>query len=200
MVEGGDSPLELESRGQARRQRILEAAAACFVREGFHGASIARIAKEAGMSAGNLYHFFASKEAIIAALIQRRLDLALAHFTQIEDREDLFQAMLDRVEPSLKEQTDPDRAALELEILAEAARNPAVAAIVQTADAAMRERFRRLYRATRQARGLPLTDEAAAIEVLTALFQGLPARALSHPDRDKAGLVPMLRLALGTFC
>lgn len=199
MVEAGDAALDLESRGQARRQRILEAAA-CFAREGFHGASIARIAKEAGMSAGNLYHFFASKEAIIAALVQRRLDQALAHFTQIEDREDLFQAMLDRVEVSLREQTDLDRAALELEILAEAARNPAVAAIVQTADAAMRERFRRLYRAARQARGLPLKDEAAAVEVLTALFQGLPVRAVSHPDLDQAGLVPMLRLALGTFC
>lgn len=58
-----------EGRGQSRRQQILDAAAACFIREGFHGASIARIAKEAGMSAGNLYHFFSGKEAMIAALV-----------------------------------------------------------------------------------------------------------------------------------
>ena len=91
------------------------------------------------------------------------------------------------------------RQALELEILAEAARNPAVATIVRAADAATRERLRHLYRAARQARGLPLEDEAAATEVLTALFQGLPARAISHPELDRVGLVPMLRLALATL-
>jgi AcrR family transcriptional regulator len=199
MVEPGAQLLDQELRGQVRRQQILDAAAACFVREGFHGASIVRIAKAAGMSAGNLYHFFACKEAMIAALVQRRLDQSLALFAQIENAEDLFQAMMERVEASLYEQTDPDNAALELEILAEAARNPVVATIVRAADAAKRERLRHLYRAARQARGLPLGDEIAATEVMTALFQGLPARALSHPDLDRAGLVPMLRLALATL-
>ncbi len=52
---------------------------------------------------------------------------------------------------------------------------------------------------TRQARGLPVEDEAAATEVLTALFEGLQARAISHPQLDKAGLVPLLRLALRTL-
>ncbi|MBP8289255.1 MAG: TetR/AcrR family transcriptional regulator, partial [Chromatiaceae bacterium] len=170
MVDPVDQLLDQEVRGQVRRQRILDAAAACFIREGFHGASIARIAKAAGMSAGNLYHFFESKEAMIAALVQRKLDQSLALFAQIENAEDLFQAMMERVEASLNERTDRDYAALELEILAEAARNPAVATIVRAADAATRERLRHLYRAARQARGLPLEDEAAATEVLTALF------------------------------
>ena len=199
MVDPVDQFLDQEVRGRVRRQRILDPAPACFIREGFHGASIARIAKAAGMSAGNLYHFFESKEAMIAALVQRKLDESLALFAQIENSEDLFQAMMDRVEASLNERTDRDYAALELEILAEAARNPAVATIVRAADAATRERLRHLYRAARQARGLPLEDETAATEVLTALFQGLPARAISHPELDRGGLVPMLRLALGTL-
>jgi AcrR family transcriptional regulator len=101
MVDPVDQLLDQEVRGQVRRQRILDAAAACFVREGFHGASIARIAKAAGMSAGNLYHFFESKEAIIGALVQRKLDESLALFAQIENAEDLFQAMMERVEASL---------------------------------------------------------------------------------------------------
>ncbi len=199
MVDPVEPFLDQEGRGLARREQILTAAAACFVREGFHGASIVRIAKAAGMSAGNLYHFFESKEAMIAALVQRKLDHSLALFAQIEDAEDLFQAMMDRIEAGLDEQTDLDNAALEMEILAEAARNPAVAAIVRAADAAKRQRLRRLYRATRQGRGLPVEDEAAATEVLTALFEGLQARAISHPQLDKAGLVPLLRLALRTL-
>lgn len=188
-----------EDRGQLRRQQILDAAAACFIREGFHGASIIRIAKEAGMSAGNLYHFFESKEAIIAALVQRRLDRSLDLFVQIEGAEDLFQAMMERVETSLEEQTNLDHAAQELEILAEAARNPAVAMIVHAADTALRQRLAGIYRASRLGRGLRLEDEDAAIEVVTALFQGLTARAISHPELNKSGLVPLLRLALKTL-
>ena len=69
MAESLPALTDPEERGQLRRQQILDAAAACFVREGFHGASIARIAKAAGMSPGNLYHFFPGKEAMIAALV-----------------------------------------------------------------------------------------------------------------------------------
>jgi AcrR family transcriptional regulator len=72
------------NRGQARRQQILDAAAACFVREGFHGTSIAKISKAAGMSPGHIYHFFESKEAIIGALVERKLDCSLEMVLQFE--------------------------------------------------------------------------------------------------------------------
>ena len=47
-----------------RRAEILAAAQRCFVRSGFHGASMQEICAEAGMSPGNLYRYFPSKEAI----------------------------------------------------------------------------------------------------------------------------------------
>ena len=43
---------------------------ACFARSGFHKASMQDICAEAGMSAGNLYRYFRSKEAIIAAIAE----------------------------------------------------------------------------------------------------------------------------------
>src|SRR5262245_17106399 len=49
-----------------RRAEILAAAQRCFVRSGFHGASMQDICAEAGMSPGNLYRYFPSKEALIA--------------------------------------------------------------------------------------------------------------------------------------
>jgi TetR/AcrR family transcriptional regulator, repressor for uid operon len=188
-----------QTRAQVRRQQILDAAAACFVREGFHGSSIAKISKAAGMSPGHIYHFFESKEAIIAALVQRKLERSLEVVLHFESADDLFQAMIDRVEMGLDEKTDLDTAALEMEILAEAARNPTVAAIVRDADAAKRARLRSLYIAARQARGLEVADDAAAAEVLMALFEGLSARAISHPDLDKTALLPLLRIALRTL-
>ena len=184
------------SRGQARRQQILDAAAACFVREGFHGTSIAKISKVAGMSPGHIYHFFESKETIIGALVERKLDCSLEIVLQFECEDDLFQAMIDRVEVGLNEKTDLNTAALEMEILAEAARNPAVAKIVRAADAAKRERLCALHRSSRQARGMEVEDAEAAIEVIMALFDGLSGRAISHPDLDKAALLPLLRTAL----
>lgn len=185
-----------QTRAEIRRQQILDAAASCFVREGFHGASIAKISKTAGMSPGHIYHFFENKEAIIAALVERKLERSLEIVRQFESAEDLYQAMIDRVEIGLDEQTDLDTAALEMEILAEAARNPAVAAIVRAADAAKRERLRRLYVPARRARGLEIGDEAAATEVIMTLFEGLSARAISHPELDKAAMLPLLRAVL----
>ena len=188
-----------EDRGQIRRQQILDAAAACFVREGFHGASIARIAKAAGMSPGNLYHFFASKEAVIAALVQRRLDQSLALFTAIEDAEDPYRVIMARLEAGLEERSHCHQAALGLEILAEAARNPVGAAIVQAADATTRERLGRLYRAVRQARGQDPGNEAVTLEVLLALFQGLMVRTISHPEGRQVSLGPALRQVTSTL-
>ena len=54
-----------------RRAEILAAAQRCFVRSGFHGASMQDICAEAGMSPGNLYRYFPSKEALIAGIAER---------------------------------------------------------------------------------------------------------------------------------
>lgn len=184
------------TRGQARRRQILDAAAACFAREGFHGASIARLSKAAEMSPGHIYHFFENKEAIIAALIERRLERSLEVARQFESAEDIFQAMIERVDIGLEEKTDPSNAALELEILAEAARNPRVAALVREADKVRRARFEGLIQQARRARGGDDGSEAAVTEVLIALFEGLAARSVSHPDLDRDALMPVLRVAL----
>ncbi|AGA89684.1 transcriptional regulator [Thioflavicoccus mobilis 8321] len=183
-------------RCQARRQQILDAAAACFAREGFHGASVALLSKTAGMSPGHIYHFFENKEAIVAALIERRLERSLEVARQFESAEDIFQAMIERVDLGLNEKTDPSNAALELEILAEAARNPRVAVLVQKADTVRRARFQKLIQRARQARGGDGGSDAAVTEVITALFEGLAARTISHPDLDRDALMPVLRAAL----
>ena len=54
-----------------RRPQILDAAEACFTRSGFHRTTMQDVAGEAGMVPGNLYRYFASKDALILALIER---------------------------------------------------------------------------------------------------------------------------------
>lgn len=52
----------------ARRRQILDGAARCFARNGFHGTSMQDVFKEVGLSAGAVYRYFPGKEDIIAAI------------------------------------------------------------------------------------------------------------------------------------
>jgi len=67
------NPRKLASQQRSRLtvHAILEATARILVREGFDKASTNRIAAVAGVSVGSLYQYFPSKEAIVAALIDR---------------------------------------------------------------------------------------------------------------------------------
>lgn len=60
------------------RRRILDAALACFLEDGYEQATIARIRQRSGTSNGALFHHFASKEAIADALYVE----AIASFQQ----------------------------------------------------------------------------------------------------------------------
>lgn len=53
-----------------KREAILEAALELFVERGFHGTPIPEIADRAGVGAGTIYRYFASKEALVNALFQ----------------------------------------------------------------------------------------------------------------------------------
>lgn len=63
-----------------KRTAILEAALGLIAEHGFHGAPIAAIAKQSGVSAGIIYHYFENKDDLITALywhIKGRLSAAL---------------------------------------------------------------------------------------------------------------------------
>jgi len=56
-----------------RRQRILNAAAIIFERDGINKASMRNIAKEAGVTTGAIYPYFDGKEMLYAALLEESL-------------------------------------------------------------------------------------------------------------------------------
>ncbi len=73
-----------------RRAEILDAAERCFARSGFHRTSMQEICAEAAMSAGNLYRYFPSKEAIIAGIAERNRAEAAQRFAQSGFTDDFF--------------------------------------------------------------------------------------------------------------
>lgn len=66
-------PEELETR----RTEIIDAARACFLRSGFHKTTTDEICREASITPGGLYHYFGSKEELIAAVIDRSAETAV---------------------------------------------------------------------------------------------------------------------------
>src|SRR4030095_8229662 len=60
-----------QERARATVEALVEATARILVREGFDKASTNRIAEVAGVSVGSLYQYFPSKEALVAAVIER---------------------------------------------------------------------------------------------------------------------------------
>ena len=113
-----------------RRQRILEAAERAFVRNGFHATTMQHVADEAGMSAGNLYRYFPSKEAIVEGLCELdQAERAQAFAELIADHRHIMQALRDALRQHVLAKP-PEKARLLVEIWAEAGRNPRVAAMI----------------------------------------------------------------------
>jgi len=58
-----------QAESERKRQRILEAARACFGRLGYSGAKVETIAAEAGVSNGLLYQFFRGKDELFEVVV-----------------------------------------------------------------------------------------------------------------------------------
>lgn len=63
------APARKKTAAGDNRARILAAAAKLFTRQGFHGTSTRDIASEAGVSLGNIYNYFGTKEEIFVSLL-----------------------------------------------------------------------------------------------------------------------------------
>jgi TetR/AcrR family transcriptional regulator, repressor for uid operon len=182
-------------RFEARQQHVREAALACFRRKGFHQASMADICTEANMSPGNLYRYYDSKEAIIAAICEEDLRQVTGRLEQLGGRPNLFEAMLELAGEALSA-SDPERKKFSCEILAEATRNEHIAEIVRRHHAAIVEMSATAIARAQATREVDASlDARAAASVLVAAAQGLSTRlALFSPSDAPASLAAFLLL------
>jgi AcrR family transcriptional regulator len=178
-----------EARRSAQRQRILDAAIACFERSGLDKASIHDIVAESGMSVGAIYRYFDGKEAIIEAVAAER---------QAHERNLLTAALAGRSDdlPGAARKflsdwfdwvTDPDEARrrrVTVQVWAGAQHDPRLRRIVAEGLAPLEDVTRLLTDA--RARGLldPEIDPAAFARVLLALIQGFLLQRAWEPDLD----------------
>lgn len=194
MIDDANTPLR--PTPEARRQQILDAACDCVRQAGFHGASMAEIAKAAGLSVGQIYRYFENKEAIIAAIVAQDLAEMREKFAEMESRPgNLVDALSEHLPEAVDKCFDLGRAALTLEVLAEASRNPKVAAILQAADAQERVYAQAMLDRSRKPEWTDAEFQARC-EAVGLLFDGMIIRAVNHPDTDRGPLTEVLRRTL----
>ncbi|MEV7624431.1 TetR/AcrR family transcriptional regulator [Actinoplanes sp. NPDC089786] len=85
--------MTLTRKGQATRERILEAATDLIAQRGVTGTSTEDVRKAAGVSGSQLYHYFVSKQALIRAVITRQAEAPLIPGRPIMGALDSFDAL-----------------------------------------------------------------------------------------------------------
>lgn len=183
---------------EQKRGEILGAAIRCFIRDGFRGASTTDICAEAGISPGHLYHYFPSKMAIIEAMIDLGLARSAERFEKILVAPDVIEALLaDIEETSLRFRPAQ---ILNLDGLAEAARNPEFAKTIERHTSAVRRMWGDfLRRAQSQGRVDPGLDPDATANILIAIIDGSRAMPIRNPKLDIKQSADHLRTMLVRF-
>jgi AcrR family transcriptional regulator len=175
-----------------RRSEILDAAQRCFVRSGFHQASMQEICAEAGMSPGNLYRYFRSKEAIIAAIAERDRVQAAADFAAVDKAPDFFAGLEALGRTYLVERSD-EEIALCLEIAAEARRNTEVGRVYRAIDRDVQAGLADVLRRAAERGEIPRELEfEKVVSVLMALGDGIERRRAIDPGFDAEAVFPMV--------
>ncbi len=179
---------------ESQRTRILDAAQAAFIADGFHAATMADIAARAEVSAGLIYRYFAGKRDIVLAIIDRQLERERAGIAALDASHDIAARLLQLfIEPG----SDRERRmnpALFLETSSEAMRDVQVAAAIRASDGILRTEFRTWLARDKAEGGFGLAP-ARAPEVallLQCVADGLEVRRAREPELDRALLESML--------
>jgi AcrR family transcriptional regulator len=184
-----------------RKQQILDAAAACFVRRGFHQTTMQDICQESELSPGAVYRYFPSKEAIIEAMAEyrqrqnaERLEKAMSKGATLEVFDELIRLFFLEREAAEMMAT----CALMLETITEAPRNPQIREAQARINAGVRVGLANGVRES-QARGEidPTLDADAVARVMSAVYQGYITQLLVDPDIDVRAYGEVLRSLFG---
>ncbi len=187
-----------EAKAETRR-RLLEAAEAVFQRDGYHGASLERIAAEAGHTTGAIYSTFDSKAdvmmALVAARAERRRAVWKEAFAATASAED-FVTEVSR-QAAREGAAERDWWAVVIEFMTVIARDEQLRAdyaeIHDASIAVLADSIRTWMQ--REGESLQMSPERLAI-VVNALGRGLGVEALVAPDAVPEDLIVEAQLAM----
>jgi TetR/AcrR family transcriptional regulator, repressor for uid operon len=174
-----------------RRDEILTAAQRCFVQSGFHQTSMQEICAEAGMSAGNLYRYFPSKEAIIAGIAERDRAEVGQEFARVDLSQGLF-AVLEGMAHHYFTVRSIEQVKLCTEVMSEARRNPEIARISSAFDADVRKWLTDMFKTAAERGDISKdADIQGAVDMLMIIADGVWWRRALDPQFRAAALIPV---------
>lgn len=125
------------AKHEAKRQQILGAAYRLFAQKGFAATSTAEISREAGVSTGNLFHYFPTKRAIFSAIFEQDSRDVGALLEEAAASDDPWGGLLDYLARSLEDVADPDAGGFLLAVLGHAQQDPEFAAVLEQNDSVL---------------------------------------------------------------
>jgi AcrR family transcriptional regulator len=186
MSDASGRPSLRDEQKALTRHRLLDGAEAVFARNGFHGASVEGIAREAGATTGALYSNFAGKEDLFFALFEERVAADVRDYSQIAAAgatvEEQARGTADHWMAILRER--PDYFPLFIEFWAYAIREPQLRERLAEQFVALRSASARLFLEGAGQQGVALNAEAGELVgiLINALGNGLALEKLADPD------------------
>lgn len=188
----------LPDRASAQRDRILNAAKRCFIEHGFHAASMSSIADAADISAGLIYRYFESKNAIILAIIERQLAEKRADIASLQPGVDFAGRIGELVARWRAGDVRAMSPALFLEMSALGTRDAQIGNALRAADRLTRGDFSAWLKQRAERAGKPLADADAEVRAfaLQCLVEGLALRVVREPDIGDAQVAALMAQTL----
>jgi AcrR family transcriptional regulator len=173
---------------QSRRRQIMDAAVACFSREGFHRTTMQAIVAETGLSAGAIYRYFPAKEDIVAAIAADHHTREAAVLEGARTATGAADVLRDLAHVSLGRLSDPEEQRwrrVTVQLWGEALRDERVMQIVRSGVDEPIEIIAALLRRGQQDGSVPAgIDPRSAARVCAAIFQGLVLQQACDPGLD----------------
>jgi AcrR family transcriptional regulator len=170
-----------------RQTRILDAAERVFARAGFHAATMQDVATEAGMSPGNLYRYFASKDAIIAGMAERDRTLIAADFAELDPARGSVLDQLETLGRKHLVEEPREKAIICMQIWAEASRNPEMASMCAEIDGTVVGGLAFAIAGAKASGELPADlDDARFLQAIFMMADGFFCRRATDPTFDPA--------------
>ncbi len=180
-------PLTPERRRAMTRRYLLDAAEVVFARDGFHGATLDKVASLAGFTKGAVYSNFKNKEDLFLELLDDRIERQFAIVSEVlEHVPHRASEQLPRVRELFQGGAffwDDTWSLLWLEFVLYASRNPEARAKLAARSRRERAIAQEMMTNEASARGreLPFSVEEAA-KITLAIFNGLWIDKLIEPD------------------
>ncbi|MFD6162379.1 TetR/AcrR family transcriptional regulator [Nocardia sp. NPDC060256] len=170
------------TKGDQRERDILDAAEKQLATIGFDGMTIETITKAVGITRGAFYFYFASKNAVLAALVERTVAVLRAEIEAADASGEPAHALcrsIDQTRDMWRDHGNVMRAAVEL--------TPTVAAVGESWHSAVTA-IRDITRAIAERAGLPDNDAPTGAHAVTTALVWMTERAFYQASKSGISL------------